>query len=99
MRFRFGFLVGFGAGYVLGAQAGRQRYEQIRQAWNSFMGNPSVQRVAERSKEMAGEAGRKSVDAVQQGVEKASGTVRSRLHGTDTTTTPIDTELPVDVGP
>lgn len=30
MRFRLGLLVGFGVGYYLGAKAGRERYEQIR---------------------------------------------------------------------
>jgi len=30
MRFRVGLVIGFGAGYVLGARAGKGRYEQIR---------------------------------------------------------------------
>jgi hypothetical protein len=30
MRFRFGLAIGFGAGYLLGARAGRERYEQLR---------------------------------------------------------------------
>ena len=29
MRFKLGFLIGAGIGYVLGAKAGKQRYEQI----------------------------------------------------------------------
>jgi hypothetical protein len=29
MRFRLGLAIGFGAGYYLGAKAGRERYEQI----------------------------------------------------------------------
>ena len=32
-------LTGFAAGYVLGARAGRERYEQIREAADSFMGS------------------------------------------------------------
>ncbi|WAC67102.1 hypothetical protein OVA14_04950 [Agrococcus sp. SL85] len=39
MRGRILLVIGFGAGYVLGAKAGRQRYEQIASAadklWNS----------------------------------------------------------------
>lgn len=39
MRGRILFVIGLGAGYVLGAKAGRQRYEQIASAadkvWNS----------------------------------------------------------------
>ncbi len=30
MRFRLGLIVGFGVGYYLGAKAGRERYEQLR---------------------------------------------------------------------
>lgn len=30
MRFRLGLLIGLGVGYVLGARAGVERYEQIR---------------------------------------------------------------------
>lgn len=30
MRFRVGLVVGFGIGYYLGAKAGRERYEQLR---------------------------------------------------------------------
>ncbi len=36
-------LTAFGAGYVLGAKAGRTRYEQIRSSWAKFSGNPQVQ--------------------------------------------------------
>ena len=32
MKFRLGLMIGFGAGYYLGARAGRERYEQM-QAW------------------------------------------------------------------
>jgi hypothetical protein len=91
MRLRVGLVIGFATGYVLGAKAGRERYEQMRRAWNAFVGNPTVQRVAERSRELAGEAGRKGVTAVQHGVGRATGSVRARLHGNG--------ELPADVGP
>ena len=35
-------------GYVLGARAGRQRYEQIADAARKVADNPKVQRVAHR---------------------------------------------------
>lgn len=44
-------LTAFGAGYVLGAKAGRTRYEQIRSGFRKFMGNPTVQSVVERAEE------------------------------------------------
>ncbi|MFP5369320.1 MAG: hypothetical protein ACLGI3_01015 [Actinomycetes bacterium] len=40
------FLLGLGAGYVLGARAGRERYEQIRRAWAQAKDDPRLQSVA-----------------------------------------------------
>ena len=40
------FLAGFGAGYVLGARAGRERYEQIRRAWEHAKDDPKLQSLA-----------------------------------------------------
>ena len=79
MRFKTGLLLGFGAGYVLGARAGRERYEQIRQGWERFSGSPTVQRTAERTKEVAEEQAKRTLHAVQQGVEKAGSAVKDRL--------------------
>lgn len=39
-------ILGIGIGYVLGAKAGRQRYEQISRAARKFKDNPKVQGVA-----------------------------------------------------
>ncbi len=43
---KLSFLAGFGAGYVLGARAGRERYEQIRRAYHSAKDDPRLQSVA-----------------------------------------------------
>jgi hypothetical protein len=45
MRFKSGFLVGLGAGYVLGTKAGQERYEQIVGAAKQLRENPGVQRL------------------------------------------------------
>jgi len=45
MKFKSGFLVGLGAGYVLGAKAGEERYQQIVDAARSLRENPGVQRL------------------------------------------------------
>ena len=39
-------LVGLGTGYVLGAKAGRERYEQILAKWQAAWENPAVQEKA-----------------------------------------------------
>jgi tryptophan synthase beta subunit len=47
MRYKATFVTGFAAGYVLGAKAGRARYEQIVKQFRSLMGNADVQQVGE----------------------------------------------------
>ena len=76
---RTALLIGFGAGYILGSKAGRERYEQIKRWWRSFTGSPPVHAIAERGKDLAEEAGRKSLGAVQRGVSKVGSGVKDRL--------------------
>ncbi|WP_203231160.1 hypothetical protein [Nocardioides caldifontis] len=42
-----------GIGYVLGARAGRERYEQIRGFANKVQGNPTVQQTASKAADVA----------------------------------------------
>lgn len=79
MGFKTGFLVGAGVGYVLGARAGRQRYEEIKQLFGQVSESPKVQRAVERTQEVAGERGKRALEAVQSGVEKAGSAVKERL--------------------
>jgi hypothetical protein len=46
MRYKATFAVGFAAGYVLGAKAGRERYEQIARAARGLSESPTVQSAA-----------------------------------------------------
>ncbi len=55
MRYKATFVTGFAAGYVLGAKAGRARYEQIVKQFRGFMGKPEVQQAAETAKHEAGD--------------------------------------------
>ncbi len=58
--------LGFGVGYVLGAHAGRARYEQIKQAAAGVMERPEVQQALENA--------RTAVPAPLQGsIDKLSG--------------------------
>jgi len=45
MRFRLGLLIGGAVGYVLGARAGRQRYEDIKRWSAAARRNPSVEQI------------------------------------------------------
>ncbi|MEO6205841.1 MAG: hypothetical protein ABIO67_10740 [Mycobacteriales bacterium] len=44
----------FGAGYVLGAQAGTQRYDQIVAKAGDLAGKPTVQGLRDKAKQTAG---------------------------------------------
>lgn len=45
--------LGLGIGYVLGAQAGRARYEQIKQAAAGLMERPEVRQALEKARTAA----------------------------------------------
>ena len=47
------FVVGLGVGYVLGTRAGRERYEQIRQAAQKLWNTPTVQQGVGTAKDFA----------------------------------------------
>jgi hypothetical protein len=53
---KLSFLVGFGAGYVLGARAGRERYEQIRRAYAHAKDDPRLQSIAGMAQARADDA-------------------------------------------
>jgi hypothetical protein len=104
MGIKSGFVIGFGAGYVLGAKAGRERYEQIRRWWNQLMGSPAVHKAAERTRAVAAGASRRGLEVVQTGVEKAGSAVKTRLHKSDQTEPVIErleaqSGMPPQVGP
>ena len=54
MRYRLTFITGAAIGYVLGARAGRERYEQLRKAARGVAQNPAVRNTVEA----AGQNGR-----------------------------------------
>jgi membrane carboxypeptidase/penicillin-binding protein PbpC len=83
MRFRLGFVIGFGAGYVLGTRAGRERYEQIRELFGQVSAAPVVQRAVEKTAGVAGEQGKRALSVVQEQVVKAGGAVKDRLGKND----------------
>jgi hypothetical protein len=74
------FVLGFGAGYVLGARAGRQRYEQIVELWHQVTGSSQVQDATGKAKEAAAAGARRGLTVVQRGVAKTGEAVRERLN-------------------
>ncbi len=56
MGFKTGAMVGFGVGYYLGTQAGRERYEQINQWIDQLRGSEAVTAATEKVREFVDES-------------------------------------------
>ena len=76
-------LVGFAAGYVLGARAGRERYEQISAGARKFMGNPTVQSAASKAQETVVTQAPVVADAVKEKASSAASAVADKVHRGD----------------
>ena len=62
MRYRITFVAGLAIGYVLGAKAGRARYEQLARTARKVADSPVVQEVAGLVGAQVGNAGRTVYD-------------------------------------
>jgi hypothetical protein len=76
-------LLGFGIGYVLGARAGRERYDQIVALWGRVSGSPPFQEAAGKVRGVASAGTKRGLTIVQQGVAKTGEAVRDRLNRAD----------------
>jgi hypothetical protein len=72
MRFRLGLIVGAGAGYYLGAKAGRERYEQMNQMLGKVRRSDAYQTATDKAQA-----------AVDLGVERAKEFVEEHKPGGD----------------
>ncbi len=74
MRGKLLLVVGLAAGYVLGAKAGRDRYEDIKRATGKLWSDPRVQRqvkkVEGRAKDFAKDKAPEVVDFLSDGAKK-----------------------------
>lgn len=74
-------LVAGAVGYVLGARAGRERYEQIMDQAQRIWTNPNVQRASRNAQDLAREkapvVGEKLSDAAKSAASSAAATVGS----------------------
>jgi hypothetical protein len=69
MRFRLGIVVGFAAGYYLGARAGRERYEDINRTVRKLKRTDAFETASEKAKAV-----------VDLGVERAKDAIDDTLH-------------------
>ena len=83
MRIKLGFLVGFGAGYVLGAKAGTERYEQLRRLYGNLISSPQFREASGKAKDAVGTGLEQAKGAASEGVQKVTEAVREK-RGDDT---------------
>lgn len=77
---KFSFVVGFGAGYVVGARAGRQQFEKIKSASEQVWQNPRVQSSVQRVEQKVAQTAKEQASAV---TDKVARSVKSRINGED----------------
>ena len=80
---KLGFFVGFGAGYVLGSRAGRERYEQIRRLYENLVSSSTFQEASDKAKGAVGSGLTSATHKASEGVSKAAGAVKERKSGDD----------------
>jgi hypothetical protein len=72
MRLKLLFIVGLGVGYVLGARAGRPRYEQIKAKATEAWEDPRVQKVVSETQEFVKENAPIVQEKVVEGTKAAA---------------------------
>jgi hypothetical protein len=83
MRYRVTFLAGLAAGFVIGARAGRERYEQLKRLARTAADSPAVQQAAGAAQAHAAGLARSARDAIiskaQERLPKLASSARSKV--------------------
>jgi hypothetical protein len=75
---KLSFFVGFGAGYVLGAKAGTERYEQLKRLYENVVSSPGFKQASGKAKEAVGTGLEQAKEKASEGVSKVSDAVKER---------------------
>jgi hypothetical protein len=85
MRYRLVFMTGLAVGFVLGARAGRERYEQLRKLARKVADSPAFQQAAGAAQaqgvQLAKTAGAKLADRAGTARAKVGGALHDRVPG------------------
>jgi len=76
---RLPLLIAGGIGYVLGAKAGRERYDQIASTFNKVKDDPRVQEKAQQAADLAKE----KAPIVKDKVSEVANNATSKVKGSD----------------
>ena len=77
MRYRATFIAGLAVGFIVGARAGRERYEQIVKASRKVVENPTVQKASRAAGTKATELTKVAKDKAAERVPKLTETAKS----------------------
>jgi hypothetical protein len=91
MRGRLGLMIGFGAGYVLGAKAGTERYEQLRRLYDNLLASPAFQEASGKARGAVGSGLDQARGAASEGASKVTGVIRERRSDSSLTVAPPPT--------
>lgn len=67
MKFRIGFVIGFGVGYYLGAMSGRERYDQINRIANKVKRSDAFETASDKAKAAVDLGRERAKDLVDRG--------------------------------
>ncbi|WP_447645943.1 hypothetical protein [Nocardioides zeae] len=76
-------LIGIGIGYVLGARAGTQRYEQLKAQAQKAWSNPTVQDKVDQAQEKVKETAPQVAEKVTEKAGEVAQTVAGKVKGDD----------------
>lgn len=78
MQFRRTLMIGLAIGYVLGTRAGRERYEQIRRAFDALCQSQPAQQLSAEMRDATSKAGQRIEQRTAAGVSRVSDRLRGR---------------------
>ena len=87
-------LLAAGAGYVLGARAGRERYEQIKTQAQKVSGNPRVQQAAHQAQDVVSTQASAAADLAKEKAETAAHAAADKVRSNDQTPGQAQTSVP-----
>lgn len=94
MKGKLVFVAGAAVGYVLGAQAGRKRYEQIKAGAEKLWNSPTVQKSVEQVQTFVDDHASDVPSAVAESAKKVVGQVTKRGSKSSGTSSPAAGDQP-----
>ena len=88
MRYRFTFFAGLAVGFIVGARAGRERYEQMKKLARKAADSPAMQQAAGAAQAQASSLAKSARDKAMQRVPRLTEKARSTVSG------PISDHIP-----